>query len=296
MTPRDTIVCVLERRGRLLLAQPFFERGRGIAVERTRDAKPGDLVLVRTAHGNRGRPSVVRTLGSPDNAAAVIEALMLDRGLARRFAPGVGRAAEEARDARGYAHDAPRTDLRRLATFTIDPVTAKDFDDAISAEELGPAHWRVWVHIADVSAYVRPGDPIDREAYRRGTSVYVPGKVEPMLPEPLSNDACSLRPGEDRLAVTVELDIAGTDVRRAAFQRSTIRSDARLDYPRVDRVFAGEEEAQEPWAEPLRAARAAARRAHALRRLLAAQQARRELTRCAPRGMNLGIRIRGCER
>ena len=95
------------------------------------------------------------------------------------------------------------------------------------------------MHIADVSAYVRPGGAIDAEAYRRGTSVYVPGAVEPMLPEALSNGACSLRPGEDKLAVTVEMDMAGTDVRRVEFKRSMIRSDARLTYGEVDEVFAG---------------------------------------------------------
>jgi ribonuclease R len=194
-------------------------------------------------------------LGRPDNARALIEALMLDRGLSRRFDPAVERAARQARDAGGEV-DAPRRDLRDLTTFTIDPVTAKDFDDAISAE--GD---RIWVHIADVSAFVRPGSPVDREAYRRGTSVYVPGAVEPMLPEALSNDACSLRPNEDRLAVTVEMDFDGARVTRVAFYRSLIRSDLRLDYDRVDRIFAGQEPWEEPWAQPLRDARAVA---HAL--------------------------------
>jgi ribonuclease R len=114
------------------------------------------------------------------------------------------------------------------------------------------------VHIADVAAHVPPGSLVDREAFRRGTSVYVPGKVEPMLPEALSNQACSLVPGQDRLAVTVELELEGAKVRRTAFTRSLIRSDARLDYPQVDRIFAGAERAEAPWAAPLEAARAAA--------------------------------------
>ena len=114
---------------------------------------------------------------------------------------------------------------------------------------------RVWIHIADVSAYVRPGSAVDREAHRRATSVYVPGKVEPMLPEALSNDACSLVPHQDRLAVTVELDFRGAELVRSAFHRSLIRSDARLDYPRVDRVLGGAEPAEAPWGEPLAAAR-----------------------------------------
>ncbi len=126
-----------------------------------------------------------------------------------------------------------------LPTFTIDPASARDFDDAISAEDLGGGRIRVWVHIADVSAHVRPGDAVDREAYRRATSVYVPGAVEPMLPAALSNEACSLVPGADRLAVTAELEIAGAETVKATFHRSLIRSDARLDYDRVDRHLRG---------------------------------------------------------
>jgi ribonuclease R len=114
------------------------------------------------------------------------------------------------------------------------------------------------VHIADVSAHVPEGSLVDRQARERATSIYVPGAVEPMLPEELSNDACSLRPGVDRAAVTVELELRGAQVARASFHRSLIRSDARLDYEQVDRVFAGRQPAAEPWREPLRAARAAA--------------------------------------
>ncbi len=110
-----------------------------------------------------------------------------------------------------------------------------------------------------MTAYVRPGGAIDREAQRRSTSTYVPGAVEPMLPEQLSNGECSLRPGEVRLAVTVEMDVAGVDVRRVAFHRSAIRSDVRLTYGQVDEVFAGRARAEAPWGEPLDAARAVAR-------------------------------------
>ena len=232
-------------------------------MDRVRDGRPDDLVLLQTARATRGSPKVLKVLGRPDNAGTVIEALMYDRGLARRFPPGVEKAAEDARDAgRAGQLDAiggtARADLRALTTFTIDPVTAKDFDDAISAERLGEVHWRVWVHIADVSAYVRPGSAVDREAYRRGTSVYVPGRVEPMLPVALSNDACSLRPGVDRLAVTAEMEIRGDRVTTARFVRSIVRSDERLDYDRVDRIFAGTEPALEPWAQSLAAAREAA--------------------------------------
>jgi ribonuclease R len=252
--PRTHVVAMLEKRGRFLVGEPFFQRGPRPIVERDRTSNVGDLVLLRVSNrGGKGHAKVERRLGRPDVARDVLEALMLDRGLRRRFDPAVDRAARDPEPL-----DVPsRRDLRELTTFTIDPTTAKDFDDAISAERIGEGRWRIWVHIADVSAFVRPGDLVDREAYRRGTSVYVPGKVEPMLPEGLSNVACSLRPGEDRLAVTAELELDGPRVVRSTFYRSTIRSDERLDYDRVDRVFAGEEEAQEPWAEPLAAAREA---------------------------------------
>jgi ribonuclease R len=200
-------------------------------------------------------------------ARSLIEELMRERGLPHRFERDVESAARRARerrlDVRGDVER--RRDLTSLATFTIDPASARDFDDAISAEAIDERRVRVWVHIADVSAYVPEGSLLDEEALRRATSVYVPGAVTPMLPQALSNDACSLVPGHERLAVTVELELHGAEVASAAFYRSLIRSDERLEYERVDRVFAGEERAREPWAGPLAAARSAAARLQAAR-------------------------------
>jgi ribonuclease R len=265
VTRGEPFVAVLETRGRFLTAASFFEQGRRINVDRGSKvrARPGDLVLVEPTGQRGGHGKVVRRIGRPDIARDAIEALMLHRGLRRRFDPVVERAAREAAETvtEREVHAGRRLDLRDLTTFTIDPPTAKDFDDAISAEALEGGDVRIWVHIADVSAYVEPGSPVDREAYRRGTSVYVPGAVEPMLPEALSNRACSLVPHQDRLAVTVEMDFAGAKVRRSAFHRTVIRSDKRLDYPQVDRIFAGVEPTEAPWGEPLAAAR---RVAHAL--------------------------------
>jgi ribonuclease R len=262
---QEGTVAVVDKRGRFLVAEPFFERGARMVLDRDARAKPGELVLVRPSTRSGGHARLIRPLGRPDVASDVLEALMLDRGLRRRFDPAVERAARKARD-RGLGGDGvdevARRDLTALPTFTIDPVSARDFDDAISAERQDDGTTRVWVHIADVSAYVQPGSLVDREAARRATSVYVPGRVEPMLPEALSNDACSLVPGELRAAVTAQLDFDGPTVKRASFYRSTIRSDARLDYDQVDRVFAGEEPAQEPWAQPLQAARAVAAALH----------------------------------
>ena len=255
-------VALVERRGKFLVAEPFFAPGPRLAISRDSRYDAGDLVAVTPGISGRGgkgsRARVDRRLGKPDVARDVIEALMVDRGLARAFETPVSRAAREASEPE-IGTDRSRRDLRNLPTFTIDPSTAKDFDDAISCEPAEGGGWAVWVHIADVAAYVSPRSPIDREAYRRGTSVYVPGAVEPMLPHELSSGACSLVPDQDRLAVTVEMLIRGSDVVSAAFHRSVIRSDQRLTYEQVDRIFAGGGRAEGGWGEGLVSARAAAR-------------------------------------
>jgi ribonuclease R len=257
-------VAVLRRKGKFLVAEPYFSPGNQIVVSRDRKADVGDLVLLSAPrsgsgagrHGSR-RPAITRRLGRPEVARDVIEALMIDRGLQRGFDPAVDH---EARAAAAEPVDLTgRRDLRDRPTYTIDPASARDYDDAISAEALADGSWRVWVHIADVAAFVAPRSSIDREAYRRSTSVYVPGAVEPMLPPQLSNDVCSLVEGQDRLTVTVEMTVSpGGQVRGASMYRSVIRSVQRLDYDRVDRIFADTERASEPWGEPLAAARAAA--------------------------------------
>jgi ribonuclease R len=254
MSPRPRrldrpLVAVLEKRGRFLVAEPLFGRGPRGAVE-PRGASVGELVLVGS--GKRGA-RVIRRLGRPDRARDVLEGLMLDRGLHRNYARSAAAEAEHAAF-EPYAADA-RVDLTALPTFTIDPDDAQDFDDAVSATREDDGRIRVWVHIADVTAYLRPGGPLDGEANRRGTSVYVPGAVEPMLAEALSNRVCSLRPGEERLAVTVEMEMDGAEARNVVFHRSRVRSDARLTYREVDEIFAGHARAQEPWAAPLAAAR-----------------------------------------
>jgi ribonuclease R len=260
-------VAVLERRGKFLVAEPFFGSGTRSVVSRDSRYSVGDLVALRSSpgrgprggrgqRGGTGRAQVARRIGPADVARNVIEALMVDRGLQRSFDPAVARAAREA--AERPVDPSGRRDLRAVPTFTIDPVTARDYDDAISARVEDDGSATVLVHIADVCDYAPARSPVDREAHRRATSVYVPGAVEPMLPSELSNGACSLVPHQDRLTVTVEMSIAADRVRRAAFHRSVIRSDARLEYDQVDRIFAGLDTAAEPWGAALSTARAAA--------------------------------------
>jgi ribonuclease R len=275
------LAAVLEHRGRTLTAVPIFERRAPIQLkaEAGKRGAPskfraGELVIVEPAGMTRGRRHggrpvvrdvgrVTRRLGSPDVTADVLEALLIERGCERGFGKPVHRAARAALD---RPDEFAREDLTTLATFTMDPAGAKDYDDAISARREDDGRIRAWVHIADVTAYVRPDDPVDQEAYRRGTSVYVPGMVEPMLPEELSNEACSLVPGQVRRAVSVEMLFDGAEVVQASFTRSLIRSDERLTYDQVDEIFAGRDAALEPWGEPLELARAIGRASDERRR------------------------------
>jgi ribonuclease R len=200
--------------------------------------------------GSRGRPV-------PRSAAEAVEALLREELGRRGFRPPLEnearRAAEEAE-----RRSPPRRDLTALDTFTVDPASARDFDDAVSAQREGDGA-RVWVHIADVAAHIPAGSPLDQEARRRANSTYVPGSVEPMIPHVLSSGACSLSPGDERLAVTAEVELAGDgDVRSASFYRSRIRSDARLSYDELDDVFAGRERAPELAAAPIEVARGVA--------------------------------------
>ena len=146
-------------------------------------------------------------LGPGDAVETVLEGLLYETGVR----PLRGRAGP-AEDEAGRLPDEPqgvepgRADLRDLLTFTIDPDGAKDFDDAISIRREGDG-LRVWVHIADVARYVAAGSALDRDAAERALSVYVPGLVEPMLPERLSNGLCSLVPFRERNCVTVEIPL-----------------------------------------------------------------------------------------
>ncbi|MGI8632226.1 MAG: RNB domain-containing ribonuclease [Solirubrobacterales bacterium] len=249
-------VALVERRGRFAVAEPFFEPGPQVSVERrgTAGAQAGRLALIEF----RGRnPRVIEQLGNPSRAADVVQALVHDRGLGRPRPDAADREAQQAAE-RVAADPGPRRDLRDKATFTVDPASARDFDDAISAERDGDGI-RLWIHIADVAAHIAPGGDLEADAYRRATSVYVPGHVQPMLPHVLSSDACSLAPQQVRPAVTAEIWLSGTgEPRQTRFYRSLIRSDVRLDYDELDEIFAGRRELSAAVAEPVRLAREAA--------------------------------------
>jgi ribonuclease R len=236
----DRLVVEVGRRGRLVVGEPFFTPGVPLVLDRRGlDAvRPGQLAVVAP---RRGRARLEKVLGPADSVESVLEALLEQEGLVEEYEP----------------HDPPaatldgRVDLREQLAFTIDPETAKDFDDAISVRREGDG-LRAWVHIADVSHFVPAGSALDLGAARRSFSAYVPGRVAPMLPPRLSDDLCSLRPNEDRLCVTVEIPFdADLQPGEGSFYRSVIRSRERLTYGRAERIMAGEERASEEIAEAL---------------------------------------------
>jgi ribonuclease R len=250
--PAERHVALLERRGRFAVARPLFERGEQVALDRKVRAAEGQIAWVEF-RGGRGR--LIRQLGRADNARDVSEALVLERLGRRGFPKKVEAEAEVA--AASPSLDTERRDLTSLATFTVDPSTARDFDDAVSARAEGDG-LRLWIHIADVAAYVRPGSALEGLASERANSTYVPTSVEPMLPKVLSAGVCSLSPGDERLSVTTELLLSGSgEVESASFYRSRIRSDARLDYDQLDRIFAGNEDPPRVVSTEIRLARKA---------------------------------------
>jgi ribonuclease R len=222
--------------GRGLAVEPAFEAGQPVRLgKQNRQGRIGDLVTVSIG---KGSPRVTAVHGSSRSPRAVLAALLASEGLGRPF-PKAVLAEADAVSREASVPDPERRDLTDQRVITIDPEGAKDHDDAIAVRAEGDAI-RLWVHIADVARYVRLGGAIDREAARRGCSVYVPGAVDPMLPEILSSDVCSLRPGADRKVVTVEMLVgADGEVTETSFGRSLIHSRRRLTYPEVDRLFAG---------------------------------------------------------
>lgn len=209
----------------------------------------GDIVVARIleypARNAAGVVTVERRIGDADAPDLGIQCVMARYGLADGYPQvAVDEAAALSPDIETALADPLRRDIRDRFLLTIDPVDARDFDDAISVERTAEGGWLLGVHIADVSNYVAWESSIDLEARRRTTSVYLADRVLPMLPETLCNDLCSLRPGEDRLAMTVDMELdAHGRVRAYEMYPSAIRSRVRTDYGAVELLLnAGAEE------------------------------------------------------
>ena len=245
------------RRGRFLVAEPLFERGAGRSRSAVGVRVRGGELVASQAHG--ARASVIAELGDPGVARDVAAALICERvGRARLRAAG-SRTKPRRPPTDALAADSERRDLTALDTFTVDPATARDFDDAVSASEDGDGI-RLWIHIADVAAHVRPGSGLDRRGGATGaTAPTSPGRSSRCCPWGSRPTPAASAPGVDRLAVTAEI-LLGADgaPRSASFYRSRIRSDERLSYDQLDEFFAGRAAPPELVAEPLELARRAA--------------------------------------
>ncbi len=205
-------------------------------------AENGQKVLVELAEWRQGddnpRAVVKEIFGKPGEHETEIHAIMAEYGLPMEFAPEVEAAAKKLATQITAEEVAKRRDFRNITTFTIDPADAKDFDDALSIRKLENGNWEVGVHIADVTHYLKPQGIIDKEAVNRATSVYLVDRTIPMLPEVLSNFACSLRPHEEKycFSAVFELDDEA-HLKDQWFGKTVIYSDRRFTYEEAQTVI-----------------------------------------------------------
>ena len=185
---------------------------------------------------------IVDVLGVPGENDTEMHAILAEYQLPYRFEPEVEQAAGKISEAITQKDLSGRRDFRSVTTFTIDPTDAKDFDDALSYRKLENGNVEVGIHIADVTYYVTPGSVLDKEAFARGTSVYLVDRTIPMLPEKLSNRLCSLRPHEDKLCFSAVFEMnAKAKVIGQWFGRTVINSDYRFDYEQAQQIIESKE-------------------------------------------------------
>ena len=241
--PRESRVGIFHARGGVGAVTPYRDDSEWRLAVARRDrggASDGDVVVLVDRR-------VVEVLGPPGSPEADFRAVAWRHRLPRAFPEVVRAAADAIAEGLDPAEVARRVDLRDRPFVTIDPETARDHDDAVSVAEAPGGGVRLWVAIADVSHFVAEGSAIDVEALRRGNSVYFPDRAIPMLPERLSGDLCSLRPGAERLALVVELEFdAKAAVRHRAFYPAVVRSRARLTYAEAAGIMAGRAADGEP--------------------------------------------------
>jgi len=218
-----------------------------IAPGNSGDAKPNDIVLAEILiyPSKRRNPEgkIIKVLGDTTALEIDTEIVIHSHALRERFPEDVAEAAKRVEDQISGETLKGRIDLRSLPTVTIDGEHARDFDDAVSIEKT-PDGTRLWVHIADVAHYVSEGSALDVEALLRGTSIYFPDKVLPMFPERLSNGICSLKPNEDRLCLTAEIEFDPQGIQRAyKLYESVIQSNERMTYTDVWKIISRSDEA-----------------------------------------------------
>ncbi|HAT66191.1 MAG TPA: ribonuclease R, partial [Flavobacteriaceae bacterium] len=205
-------------------------------------AQSGDKVIVKMegweAHSDSPIGSIVRVLGKAGEHNTEIHSILAQYGLPYEFPKEVEDYANQLDTSIQPAEIKKRRDMREVLTFTIDPKDAKDFDDALSFQKLENGNYEIGIHIADVSHYVKPGTILDDEAYERATSVYLVDRVVPMLPEILSNNACSLRPNEEKYTFSSVFEMnSKAEVVHKWFGRTVTYSDARFAYEEAQEII-----------------------------------------------------------
>lgn len=234
-----------ESRGKNYFVVPDDKRQAGEIFVSRKDAegaRDGDLVLVEVttppAKDFFAKGKVVKILGDREDPGIDADLVIGEFGVQVDFSPGALAEAGAFPEEIDPEERRRRRDLSKVPFVTIDGLTAKDFDDAVAVEELGGGKVRLYVAIADVAHYVRPGTALDQDASERATSVYLPGRVVPMLPERLSNDLCSLKPNVDRLALCAAMDIDERgNVVEYGIDRVVFRSRARMTYDDVHAIL-----------------------------------------------------------
>lgn len=213
-----------------------------IPVQALNQAKDGDRVVVKFTGWNKNDKNphgvVVSVLDDKDTNDMAMKEILVENGFPLDFSDDAMEMAHRLPDIIGSDEVARRRDMRDILTFTIDPVDARDFDDAISFRKLKSGMYEIGVHIADVSHYLEEGSLLDTEAYERATSVYLPDRVLPMLPERISNELCSLRPHEDKLTFSCVFQVtARGEIKQYWIGRTVIHSNHRFTYEDVQAII-----------------------------------------------------------
>jgi ribonuclease R len=218
-----------------------------IPLDKLLGAKDGQKVIARITEWPKNAVNpigeVIDVLGNAGENTTEMHAILAEYGLPYAFPKDVEKMADHIPTVISEDEIAKRRDFRPITTFTIDPVDAKDFDDALSIRKLKDGNWEIGIHIADVSHYVKEKSVIDTEALARATSVYLVDRVVPMLPEILSNNVCSLRPNEDKLCFSAVFEInEQAHVETQWFGRTVIHSDRRYSYEEAQEVLEGKDD------------------------------------------------------
>src|SRR3989338_1153803 len=248
---------VLDTKERLIVVPDDKRMYVDIPILAGEKAEEGNKVLVKIVDWETLEGKIVKVIGKKGENNTEMEAIVLEKGFRIEFPVAVEEEAD--RISRRYKASAMteiknRRDMRNTVTMTIDPIDAKDFDDAISFKDLGGNKYEIGIHIADVSYFVTPETELDRESEKRGLSVYLVDRTIPMLPEVLSNDLCSLNPNEDKFTFSAIFTMTGEgEVLDEWFGRTVIHSDKRFSYEDAQEVIDGKQDG--PYQEELRALR-----------------------------------------